>query len=111
MSKVDYITPVKAVHGRPDSKSKAYFTERWGRTYQSNYPLHKNVKKITTDQRAAQSDFTDAVAEAKRQLADPVLAAQWREKFNEQLAHPKAGQKRYVILRNFVIASLAHPEI
>ena len=107
MAKVNYISPVESVSGRIDKNSDTYLTTRWGQKIQSHYPLHKDPSKITDKQRAQQDSFKQADAEMKRQLADPVLAAQWRERFEYQKSHPSPDRKPYKIFRNFVLAQLA----
>ena len=107
MAKVNYISPVESVSGRIDKNSDTYLTTRWGQKIQSHYPLHKDPSKITDKQRAQQDSFKKADAEMKRQLADPVLAAQWRERFEYQKSHPSPNGKTYKIFRNFVLAQLA----
>lgn len=107
MAKLGYISPIDSLRGRINKKSEIYLTTRWGQKIQSHYPLHKDPSKITDKQCAQQDSFKQADAEMKRQLADPVLAAQWRERFEYQKAHPSPDRKPYKILRNFVLAQLA----
>lgn len=107
MAKVDFVEPVAAAHGRTNSKSTIYFHERWGKRYQSNYPLHKNPKKITDAQRAQQAAFKTATEEMKRVMEDPILSAEYRREFEQQLAHPRPGMKTYSIFRNFLIAKFS----
>ncbi len=107
MAKIDCERPVAGMHGRLDSKSSIYFHKRWGKEYQSNYPLHKDPETITDAQRAQQAIFKNASEEMKRVMADPILSAEYRKEFEQQRTNPKPGVKTYSIFRNFLIAKFS----
>ncbi len=104
MAQVSYLDPVEQVNGRLDHQSEIYFCTRLGKRIASHYPKHKNPDKISSRQRDLASNFANAVQQCKIELADPERKAYWQERFEEQ---KKTAQKPYLLLRNFVIASLA----
>ena len=103
MADVSFKDPVDQLNGRINHKSDTYFCTRMGKKVVSHYPLHKNSKKITPLQRDAFANFGQAVHQAKIELADPERKAFWQQLFDKQ---KQTAEKPYLILRNFVIASL-----
>ncbi len=103
MATADYDHPISGMHGRIDRKSTTYHAQRWGKDVTSHYPLKRNKKKITKHQHELNKSFAEVVQQAKIELADPQKRAVWQQRFDEQKT---TAEKPYVILRNFVIASL-----
>ena len=104
MAHVSYTDPVEHLTGRKNSKSETYYCVRLGKKIISHYPLHKDPKTISTRQRDVIASFSQAVRQAQRELADPERKAYWQQLFDEQ---KRTATKPYLILRNFVIASLS----
>ena len=102
MAKADLEVPFSGIHGKISKDSEIYYTHRYGKTVVSNYPRHKDPKKISANQHERQSQFRQAVAQAKAELADPDRRAYWEDRFLHQ---PTVG-KQYKVLFNFVIAQL-----
>ncbi len=94
---------LKNLRGKLSKDSDNYFTTRYGKLVVSNYPRHRDPKKITSHQRELSASFAQAVQQAKIELADPQKRAVWQQRFEEQKT---TSEKPYVVLRNFVIASL-----
>ena len=103
MAKVDFEGPVRNLRGRVKHKEDEYYCIRNGVRIISHYPLKKNPKKISQHQRTLSSNFSQAVAQAKDDLANPERRAYWLQLFEEQ---KRTADKPYKILRNFVIASI-----
>ena len=102
MAKADLEVPFSGIHGKISKDSDIYYTNRYGKTVVSNYPRHKDPKKITTAQHAQQATFREAVAQATAILQDPGQRAYWSERF----AHQPTTGKQYKVLQNFIIAQL-----
>ena len=104
MAEASFSDPIDHISGRRDRSSETYYCIRLGRKIVSHYPKHKNPKKITARQRDLSSNFAIAVRQAQTELANPLRRAYWQQLFDEQ---KQTAEKPYLILRNFVIASLS----
>ena len=104
MARTTYEFPFSELKGRIDRNSRFYYCNRMGTNITSHYPLHKDPKKISARQKAAFSNFAQAVQQAKTELEDPERRAYWQQRFDEQ---KQTADKHYRLLRNFVIASLS----
>ena len=114
--------------GRLTGDSKFYTTHRHGKTVVSNYPLHRDPKKVTAQQQAQSDAFGKAVKLCKAEMNNPERLAFWQEQYNRyvKLANkslsranaqffgidpnttPQSKQKYYSTLRGFIIAQLTH---
>lgn len=103
MARTTYELPFAEINGRIDKNSQFYYCTRMGTKIVSHYPLKKDPKKLSANQKACFSNFAEAVQQTKIELADPERRAYWQHLFDEQ---KKTAEKPYRILRNFVIASL-----
>ena len=101
MAIVNFQYPLASVSGKASKDAKEYYTTRFGTTIMSNYPLHRDPEKISARQHELNSNFAQAVQQAKIELADPQLRAVWEKRFKEQ---NRSG--KYKTLRGFVIAQL-----
>ena len=101
MATTNFDYPVVSLKGRASKNSRQYYSNRYGKTVLSNYPLHRDPEKITARQHELNSHFAQAVKQAKIELADPELRATWEKRFADQA---KTG--KYKSLRGFVIAQL-----
>ncbi len=106
--------------------SKFYTTHRHGKTVVSNYPLHRDQKKVTTLQQAQSDAFGKAVKLCKAEMTKPERLTYWQEQYTQytKLANrslpranaqffgidpnttPQSKQKYYSTLRGFIIAQL-----
>ena len=107
MAKVSFQDPIANVNGRIDNNSETYFCTRFGQKVVSHYPKHKNPNNISDRQRTLNANFSQAVRQAKIELADPDRRAYWLKAFEKQML---TADKPYRILRNFVIAELTKQE-
>lgn len=114
------------LQGRLTGNSRFYVTNRYGKTVISNYPLHKDNRKHSANQRATFSSFGECSKRAKSELSDPERLAYWQNRYDEykRMASrslnranerffgidpnttPQSKQKYYVTLRGFIIAHL-----
>ena len=112
--------------GRLTGDSKFYTTHRYGKTVVSNYPLHRDPKKVTAQQQAQSDTFGKAVKLCKAEMNNPERLAFWQEQYNQyvKLANkslsranaqffgidpnttPQSKQKYYSTLRGFIIVQL-----
>ena len=112
--------------GRLTGDSKFYTTHRHGKTVVSNYPLHRDPKKVTARQQAQSDAFGKAVKLCKAEMNNPERLAFWQKQYNQyvKLANkslsranaqffgidpnttPQSKQKYYSTLRGFIIAQL-----
>ena len=112
--------------GRLTGDSKFYTTHRHGKTVVSNYPLHRDPKKVTAQQQAQSDAFGKAVKLCKAEMNNPECLSFWQEQYNQyvKLAQkslsranaqffgidpnttPQSKQKYYSTLRGFIIAQL-----
>ena len=124
MAKAKLDILLSKLQGRLKGDSEFYVTNRHGKTVISNYPLHKNKKKLTANQRATFASFGECSKRAKAELSDPSRLAYWQEQYAEykQLANKNlsranrrffgenstaaAQDKFYSTLRGFIIAQL-----
>ena len=65
--------------GRLTGDSKFYTTHRHGKTVVSNYPLHRDPKKVTAQQQAQSDAFGKAVKLCKTEMNNPERLAFWQE--------------------------------
>ena len=125
MAKAELDILLNKLQGRLTGDSKFYATHRNGRTVISNYPLHKDPKVISTQQKANSSAFAQASKQAKLELSDPSRQAYWQDQYDQykRLANKnltKANtlffgpvspavikKKYYTTLRGFVIAQMS----
>ena len=103
MAKATTDSILNNLKGKLSKNSLNYFTTRYGKLVVSNYPTHRDPKKITPHQHELNVSFAQAVQQAKVELSDPQKRAEWQQRFEEQKT---ASEKPYVTLRNFVIAQL-----
>ena len=126
MAKAELDILLSKLQGRLTGSSDLYVTNRYGKTVISNYPRHKDPKKISARQRANSSSFGEAAKQAKLELADSVRLAYWQARYAEYTAlaakslnHANAvffgehsaavaRQKFYSTLRGFIIAQLTN---
>ena len=124
MAKAELDILLSKLQGRLKGDSEFYVTNRHGKTVISNYPLHKNKKKLTANQRAAFASFGECSKQAKAELSDPARLAYWQEQYAEykKLANKNLSRanrrffgenstaaekdKFYSTLRGFIIAQL-----
>ena len=105
--------------GRFTGDSEFYTTHRYGRTVISNYPLHKNPKYITANQRANSSSFGLLSKQVKAEMQDADRLAYWQNLYdqyrrmaNTNLSKANAqffgtpSDKFYKTLRGFILAQL-----
>ena len=124
MAKAELDILLNKLQGRLTGSSEFYVTNRYGKTVISNYPMHKDPKKISAQQRANSSTFGQAAKQAKLELADPERLAYWQDQYAQytKLANKNLNrantqffgenstafikQKYYSTLRGFIIAQL-----
>jgi len=106
MAKADLNVILENLSGRISGNSELYVAKRHGKTVVSNYPLHKNKKKLSDNQKAAFASFGERSKQTQLELADPQKRAIWQQRYQEHLAD-KYVPKRYTTLRGFVLAQLA----
>ena len=82
MAKAELDLLLSKLQGRLSGDSKFYATHRNGRTVISNYPMHKNPKKISAQQKANCSAFAQVSKQTKLELSDPVRQAYWQDLFD-----------------------------
>ena len=125
MAKAELDILLNKLQGRLTDDSKFYATNRHGKTVISNYPMHKDPKSISAQQKANSSAFAQASKQAKLELADPTRQAYWQQQYNDytRLANKNLNRantqffgpdspavtksKYYTTLRGFVIAQLS----
>lgn len=127
MAKAELDILLDKLSGRLTGDSKFYTTHRHGKTVISNYPLHRDPKKISVTQRANSSSFGGTVKLCKAEMNNPERLAYWQEQYaaytklvNKNLAKanaqffgidpnttPPAKQKYYTTLRGFIIGQLS----
>ena len=130
MAKAQLDILLDTLSGRLTGNSQFYTTHRYGRTIISNYPLHKDPKSISANQRANSASFGELSKRAKAEMSNPDRLAYWqniydhyRQLANKSLARanarffgidpettPPAKQKYYKTLRGFIIAQLRKQE-
>lgn len=101
MAKSGLEVPFNQVSGRISKDSEIYYTNRFGQTVVSNYPKHRDPKKITAHQHDLNARFSQAVVQAGAELADSARRAYWQDLFDRQ-----KEPKQYKTLRGFIIARL-----
>ena len=126
MAKAELDILLDKLSGRLTGDSKFYTTHRYGRTIISNYPLHKDPKSITANQRANSASFGELSKQCKAEMQNPDRLAYWQNMYDHycQLANknlakanaqffnidpnttPPAKPKYYKTLRGFIIAQL-----
>lgn len=125
MAKAELDILLNKLQGRLTGDSKFYATHRNGRTVISNYPMHKDPKVISAQQKANSTAFAQASKQAKLELSDPSRQAYWQEQYDQykRLANKNLTKanthffgpdapavtksKYYTTLRGFVIAQLS----
>ena len=126
MAKAELDILLDKLSGRLTGDSKFYTTHRHGKTVISNYPLHRDPKKISATQRANSSSFGGTVKLCKTEMNNPERLAYWQEQYaaytklaNKHLAKanaqffgidpnttPQSKLKYYSTLRGFIIGQL-----
>ena len=126
MAKAELDILLDKLSGRFKGDSKFYSTHRYGRTIISNYPLHKDPKSITANQRANSASFGELSKRAKAEMQNSERLAYWTKLYEayKKVANknlPKANaeffnidpqttpldkQKYYKTLRGFIIGQL-----
>ena len=126
MAKAELEVLLNKLRGRITGDSKFYATNRYGKTVISNYPLHKNPKSISANQRANSASFGELSKQVKAEMQDTDRLVYWQNLYDQyrKLANknlPKANaqffdidpnttpldkQKYYKTLRGFIIAQL-----
>lgn len=124
MAKAELDILLSKLQGRLTGDNEFYVTNRHGKTVISNYPLHKNKKKLTANQRATFASFGECSKQAKAELSDPARLAYWQEQYADYKAltakslsranrrffgensTAAAQGKYYTTLRGFIIAQL-----
>lgn len=82
MAKAELDILLDKLQGRLTGDSKFYATHRYGKTVISNYPLHKDPKVISAQQKANSSTFAKASKLAKLELSDPARQAYWQDRYD-----------------------------
>lgn len=131
MAKAELDILLDKLSGRLKGDSKFYSTHRYGKTVISNYPLHKNPKSITANQRANSVSFGEISKQAKQEMSNPDRLAYWQNMYDQyrKLADknlakanaqffnidpkttPLDKQKYYKTLRGFIIGQLRKQKI
>lgn len=112
MAKATLEVPFSSISGRLSGDNETYVTTRYGETVISNYPKHRDPKKITPHQRELNANFAQAVAQAKAELSDPIRRAYWQNLFDKHKqstankANTDPSQPTYKTLRGFTLAQL-----
>ena len=120
MAKAELDILLNKLQGRLTGDSEFYVTNRYGRTVISNYPLHKNPKNISANQRATFAAFGEISKQAKAELQDAERLVYWQNLYdqyrklaNKNLAKANAdffgtpSDKYYSTLRGFIIGQLS----
>ncbi len=125
MARAELDIILNKLQGRLTGDSKFYATHRNGRTVISNYPMHRDPKKISAQQRANSSTFGECSKQAKQELSAPERLAYWQDRYAQytRLANKNLNranrqffgensaafikQKYYTTLRGFIIAQLS----
>lgn len=125
MAKAELDILLNKLQGRLTGDSRFYVTNRHGKTVVSNYPLHRDPKKISAQQQANSSAFGQAAKRAKAEMSDPARLAYWQNQYaqytrlagknlnraNRQFFGENSTafikQKYYTTLRGFIIAQLS----
>ena len=90
MAKAELDILLDKLSGRLTGDSKFYTTHRHGRTVISNYPLHRDPKKITAVQKANSATFGQVVKQCKAEMNNPERLAYWTERYAD---YTKAANK------------------
>ena len=126
MAKAELDILLNKLRGRITGDSDFYATHRNGKTIISNYPKHRDPKKISATQHANSSAFGQAVKQCKAEMSAPDRLAYWQQQYDlyVQLAEKSLArannrffgidpnttlpsrQKYYSTLRGFIIAQL-----
>ena len=125
MAKAELSIFLEKLQGRLTGDSKFYATNRHGRTVISNYPIHKDPKSISAQQKANSSAFAQLSKQATAELSDPERQAYWQDQYDQykRLANKNLNRantrffgpdspavtksKYYSTPRGFVIAQLS----
>lgn len=123
MAKAELDILLNKLQGRLTGDSEFYVTNRYGKTVISNYPLHKNPKSLSANQRATFAAFGEISRQAKAEMQNPARLAYWQNMYDQyrKLADknlPKANtqffgtpsDKYYKTLRGFIIAQLRYQQ-
>lgn len=125
MAKAELDILLNKLQGRLTGDSKFYATNRHGRTVISNYPMHKDPKSISAQQKANSSSFGQTAKQVKLEMQDPARLSYWQDQHTQykKLAGKNLNranaqffgedsaafikQKYYSTLRGFILAQLA----
>lgn len=127
MAQVTYIDPIATLKGRLGKRSQGRVDVHRQKTYgydsngnpivgpNESYIYHIHEGEWSEGAVKNRDLFRQAQNQAKQELADPVLAAQWQQAFEHQLNHPQntpaspqsnPTRKPYVTLKGFVVAQI-----
>jgi hypothetical protein len=81
MARAELDILLNKLQGRLTGDSDFYLTNRYGKTVVSNYPLHKNPKSLSDNQRATFAAFGEVSKQAKSEMNDPARFAYWQERY------------------------------
>ena len=119
MSQVTYMAPVNEVRGKLCmnrgndqvivTRRKCYGknkngTPRLGPKEMYTYHLHKG--KWSAGAEANREFFKVAQHKAIAEMNDPKRLVHWQSLFEEQLDHPKKGEKQYIKLQCYIAAQI-----
>ena len=125
MAKAELDILLNKLQGRLSGDSEYYLAHRYGKTVVSNYPLHKNPKSLSPNQRATFAAFGEISKQVKLEMQDPARLSYWQDQYTQytkladnNLNHANAQffgedsaafikQKYYSTLRGFILARLA----
>ena len=124
MAKAELDILLNKLQGRFAGDSKFYVTHRHGKTIISNYPMHKDPKSISAQQKANSSSFGQTAKQVKLEMQDPARLSYWQDQYTQykKLAGKNLNranaqffgedsaafikQKYYSTLRGFILARL-----
>ncbi len=102
MAKAELDILLSKLKGRLTGDSEFYVTNRHGKTVISNYPLHKNKKKLTANQRATFASFGECSKQQEPQPRQPSFLRRelHRRCARKVLYHPPRLHHRPTAQRN-----------
>lgn len=112
---IDYLYPVKAVHGKVQKNSKTYTRTLFGKSHEVYLDNPRTRAKSSDHEKAYRAHFGQMQQEAAEIYRDAERLAPYKELFEHQTEERNAGltgkRKIYVRLDSFVLACLLmeHP--
>lgn len=94
MAKAELDILLNKLQGRLSGDSEFYVTNRYGKTVISNYPLHKNPKSLSANQRAVFAAFGEVYKQAKMEMQDPARLAYWQDQYAQYTKLAKKNLNR-----------------